>query len=432
MIQNVLNWLLTPRLLPTRPLRGVSLRLAQAITALITAAFVSMFLVGLPARYAWLEQFASQAQAVLWWNTHIDIRLVDLLKDIFPTAALTFEAVVMLLYGLDAALLFWKRSHDWMALLTAAGMCGFAMHITPTLLTWMELSPQNTLVGSLFKAVGLALAFLFLYLFPSGSFAPRWMHLFIVAWLGWSILWILYPQSVFGFRDPYTIDIPGFLLLMAWWGVGIASQIYRYLRVSGPLERQQTKTITFGAAGLLLGYLFYVPLREIMLLTPNPRVASVVFHLIAPYIYLVIVGIFPFLITRSILRYRLWDIDLVIRRTLVYTVLTGLLSIFYFGSVALLQGLLTAAGVPSSAAVIVVTTLAIAALFNPLRRRIQDFIDRRFYRQKYDTEKALAEFAAAARSETDLDQLSNHLTNTVRQTLQPEQVSLWLKPGGEH
>jgi hypothetical protein len=134
----------------------------------------------------------------------------------------------------------------------------------------------------------------------------------------------------------------------------------------------------------------------------------------------------------AITRYRLFDIDVIIRKTLVYSLLTGLLSLAYFGGVALLQALLAAVGGQLSAAVIVVTTLAIAALFNPLHRRIQDFIDRRFYRQKYDTEKALAQFTAAARSETDLDQLSNHLTNTVRQTLQPEQVSLWLKPGGEH
>ena len=105
------------------------------------------------------------------------------------------------------------------------------------------------------------------------------------------------------------------------------------------------------------------------------------------------------------------------------SILTGLLSLVYFGGVALLS----AFGGQSSPVVIVITTLAIAALFNPLRRRVQDFIDRRFYRRKYDAEKALAEFAAAARSETDLAQLSERLTGTVQDTLQPGQVSLWLQ-----
>jgi O-antigen/teichoic acid export membrane protein len=138
----------------------------------------------------------------------------------------------------------------------------------------------------------------------------------------------------------------------------------------------------------------------------------------------------------AILRYRLFDIDVIIRRTLQYSLLTGLLSLIYFGGVALLQGILTAdrgkllanGDQPSSAVVIVVTTLVIAALFNPLRRWLQGFIDRRFYRSKYDAEKALAEFAAVARSGNDLAQLSERLTTTVQETLQPQQISLWLKP----
>jgi hypothetical protein len=153
----------------------------------------------------------------------------------------------------------------------------------------------------------------------------------------------------------------------------------------------------------------------------------------------------PVCLAVAITRYRLFDIDVIIRRTLVYSVLSGLLGLVYFGGVTLLQfiltadrGILTVDGGPQTAAslavssqpssvVIVVTTLAIAALFNPLRRRIQDFIDQRFYRRMYDAEKALAEFASAARSETDLAQLSSRLTSTVQETLQPEQVSLWMQ-----
>jgi hypothetical protein len=137
---------------------------------------------------------------------------------------------------------------------------------------------------------------------------------------------------------------------------------------------------------------------------------------------------FPAAIATAILRYRLYDIELIIRRTLQYSLLTGLLSLVYFGGVALLQSLLSAFGGQSSAVVIVVTTLAIAALFHPLRRRVQGFIDQRFYRQKYNAEKALADFATAARSETNLAQLSDYLTSTVQETLQPDQVSLWLQP----
>jgi hypothetical protein len=130
----------------------------------------------------------------------------------------------------------------------------------------------------------------------------------------------------------------------------------------------------------------------------------------------------------AILRYRLWDIDLLIRRTLQYSLLSGLLALAYFGGVVVLQGILgPLTGQADSPLVAVLTTLGVAALFNPLRTRIQDFIDRRFYRQKVDAEKALAAFAAAARSETDMAQLSARLTGTIEETLQPERVNLWLK-----
>ena len=130
----------------------------------------------------------------------------------------------------------------------------------------------------------------------------------------------------------------------------------------------------------------------------------------------------------AVLRYRLFDIDIIIRRTLIYAVLTAMLALVYFGSVVLLQQFFRSlTGASQSEIATIISTLAIAALFNPLRHRVQGAIDLRFYRNKYDAQQVLARFAQAARDEVKLEKLTGELLNVVQDTMQPASVGLWMK-----
>ena len=191
----------------------------------------------------------------------------------------------------------------------------------------------------------------------------------------------------------------------------LVSLVIRFRRAVG-IERQQYKWFVFAAA-LILVISIFTGISE------NSFVLQLLF--------IISILLVPLALTVAVLRYRLYDIDLIIRRTLQYSLLTGLLVMVYFGSVVILQSLVENLAGEQSPLVIVLSTLAIAALFNPLRTRVQDFIDRRFYRKKYDAQHALAQFAATARDEVDVDQFTAALLNVVEETVQPEQVSLWIK-----
>jgi MFS family permease len=201
------------------------------------------------------------------------------------------------------------------------------------------------------------------------------------------------------------------LILNLVWLAGIASLVWRYLRSRGR-ERQQLKWFTYAVA----------------VVAPLSLVGNGLFPDLAWLIGGICVASIPVAIGVAVLSHRLYEIDIVINRTLVYGSLTAALVGFYFGGIVILQRLFIALTGEKSTLAVVGSTLVIAALFNPLRRRIQAFIDRLFYRKKYDAAKTLEAFSARLREETDLDALADELVGVVGETVQPAHVSLWLRP----
>jgi hypothetical protein len=227
------------------------------------------------------------------------------------------------------------------------------------------------------------------------------------------------PLAIDGFSEVYkAVSLTAFPLLY----VVAASSLFVRLRYATEVERQQLKWLAYAAAGFALGVILV--LLSGVLNTPAwfDRTANAVFLATSEGI-IVAIGI-------AILRYRLYDIDLLINRTLVYGLLTAVLALVYFGGVtatqALFRTLTSEEQLPQL--IVVASTLLIAALFTPLRRRIQSFIDRSFYRSKYDAAETLEGFSIKLRDETDLEALSGDLVEVVRETMQPAHVSLWLRP----
>jgi hypothetical protein len=249
-------------------------------------------------------------------------------------------------------------------------------------------------------------------------------------------VWILYVVSLLVLPEsspfsawawPAALRIP---FALGLFGTIVFAQIYRYLRVSEPVERQQIKWVVFGLTAALAGAtLVALPLAILReeLLEPGPtKVLYALFELTATNAFLLLI---PLSIGVAILRYRLWDIDVIINRTLVYGSLTVMLTLVYFIGVMASEGIfrsLTGQEEQPQLAV-VLSTLVIAALFNPLRRRTQGFIDRRFYRRKYDAGKTLEAFSSKLRDETDLQNLNEELVGVVKETMQPAQAGLWLR-----
>jgi hypothetical protein len=239
-----------------------------------------------------------------------------------------------------------------------------------------------------------------------------------------TILIALIPSSPFNIENwPF---LPYALFLLGWLLLGVYAQVYRYIRVSNLTQRQQTKWVLFGCTAAIAGYIGWISIDALLPL-PRPEfrlVADIVGATVTCGVMLII----PFSFGVAILHYRLWDIDLVINRTLIYGGLIVSLALVYFGGVTLLQNLFLVLTGQKSTLAVVASTLAIAALFEPLRRKIRAFIDRRFYRRKYNARKTLEAFSLQLRDETDLQALSDDLIGVVRVTMQPTHVSLWLRP----
>jgi hypothetical protein len=390
--------------------------------------------------YAWLFFGLVTASVLLAYGVQLSRPAVD--SDGLARVLEAVWGLIPIIFAFVGALIISRQPRNVIGLLLMLSSLPFAIP-AESYLAWFTEAPATPSLLLLLALwfnnwswVLLVFPILFiLVLFPSGQPpSPRW-RLLIYVGIGMMLTmlflstfarelqpvnggWGVHNPIGFihlgGWVDAYLL--PVWFVLLPFLTIGCAAAMFVRFRRARGVEREQIKWLFFASA---LFVAVYVP----SFMSESYSAANNIWD------GLFVVGILtiPAAIAIAILRHRLYDIDVIIRRTLQYALITGLLALVYFGSIVLLQSLFDSVTGEQSPAVIVLSTLLIAALFTPLRHRVQAVIDRRFFRQKYDAQQVLAAFALTARDETDLDSLNGELQRVIDQTLQPEGVGIWLR-----
>src|SRR5215203_3145879 len=392
-------------------LRGRWLLLGRVAWVIIATLALGLFLASIP---GYVSNVLTLGQAD-WMDAPVEapaglVFVLDLLGVLASIAA----ALVCLTL---AVVLFWRRSDDWIVMFISSYLLLYGT-IMAGPLEWAEAfypgwpSLAVDVVQPLFLTTPTIALFV---LFPDGRFVPPWTRWLILLSIPLTVA-ILYLPPL------YSSSLMGMIVLGAMY-----AQSHRYRHVSTPTQRQQTKWVLFGfLLWLVLTGILGVPYSIEMSLPAGSPLPW--WSLVSSAGWWVALTIVPLSLSIGVLRYRLYDIDIIINRTIVYGSLTATLVALYVGGIVVLQRMFVLLTGQQSTLAVVASTLLIAALFTPLRRRIQAFIDRRFYRRKYDARKTLEAFSAQLREKTNVNALGDDLVGVVRETMQPAHVSLWLRP----
>ncbi len=387
------------------------------IVWMVMAVFVTgTFLFTLPLRVTETPSFGMESQGITQAEFLEGLEQIGVSPDGYILSQQWGNVVATFIYLGLGMFIFWRKSEDWVALLTSFVFITFIAPFGELVRfhpIWQAISDISAIANSM-------LLFLWFFVFPDGRFVPRWTRWVFFTLLGIQI-WRIFQPDLY----EQSFSIVGLLI----FGGILIAQVYRY-RHANHAQRQQIKWVVFGVAmgamPLLLFFFFYS-----VFFSSQPSIPrAIALNFFGGLLWGLFVLELPISLTMAIFRSRLFDIDIIIRRTLQYSFLTGLLVFTYFGLIIVLQNLFFRN--QQSEIIIVLSTLTIAALFNPLRIRIQNFIDRRFYRKKYNAEQALAQFAVTARDEVDMEKLTTALIGVVNETVQPEKVTIWLKPAHDN
>jgi hypothetical protein len=397
-------------------LRGRQLVFARTAWVALAVIVIGLHIAGIPYAYAHtldtldFDRLAT-GQVRVFEN-------LGLSPEFYAAYTVALPVGTMVVFTAVATVIFLRKSEDRMALFGAFMLVVFGgSAVTSDVPQAVAVAhPALWFPVHLLDYLGQVAFGVFFYIFPNGRFVPR-----LTRWLAIAVA-LFYVPDIFFPGSP--LDVLGGPLFIGFLVSLVMAQVYRYRRVSSPAQRQQTKWVVFGVAVALVGFTMLLTLANFV---PSFPPAGPLGKMAGETWVYGLIALIPLSIGFAILRSGLYEIDLIINRTLVYGSVTATLVVLYFSGIVVMQRFFVLLTGQRSTLAVVASTLLIAGLFTPLRRRIQSFIDRRFYRRKYDARKTLETFSVKLRDETDLEALNNDLVRVVRETMQPAHVSLWLR-----
>jgi hypothetical protein len=405
--------------------------MSRVIWLVLVGLTLVILAMSVPARYEQLTTLSFGANRAVQQLTIGEFALLKRFGidvSLYATLVVAVEVVVQVIFILLGIMMFARESRNWVAMYVALGLITYAAYAVPTLDALLGESPAAAIASRFIQSVGLMCALTFFFVFPDGRMIPRWTIPVSVLWLVMTWTAFFFPGVPWYFLEPWNISTPVFFFLMAWWSTGLIAQLIRLRQTSNPTQRQQAKWVVYSVVLAVIGYaVTYLPRLFVLNLRLLPAISLAYSTLSMLLFYVTIVSI-PVAMTFSILRYRLWDIDRLIGQTLLYGVTSAALVAIYIGAVLIIQQLIRViTDERGRVESVVVTTVAVALIAQPLRNRIQTAIDRRFFRARYDAALTVEAFGRTARETVDLGQLTAGLADVVQSTLHPSHLSLWLR-----
>jgi len=413
---------------PEQP-RSKWLRVAKVVWVILALVYFGLFIAAFPVGYTANLVICEGDECLA---SSVTIEEVAALEDLgisheFYAGFFTAAELLFLTWAAVGVIIFLRRSDEWIGLLVSMALIALGINgLSDNVNLLTKATPEFATLYNTLSAVGASLVILLVFLFPDGRFVPRWTRYIAIPLVALAL-----ADPLLAFVLPPLENAPGTLAVIAALLAGIAlgaiAQIQRYRNHSNLEQRQQSKWVIFGFLALLL--VAFTWIISVELYPPSPGPGRLYFNLLAFPLLLLLLLVLPITMALSVLRYRLFDIDIVIKRTAVYGALTIAILVIYFATVVVLQNVFRSLTGQGEQLAIVASTLLIAALFNPLRGRIQTTVNRRFFRGDYDAAQALNNFAESVQDEVDLERMQDALLSTVEETMQPHTVSLWLKEG---